>query len=615
MQKEKKSKHLLFWILFSIGWVIVTALLVFYFDLANGLIEFFLLEMAVLIAFFIVRVVIRKKSIFCKICAWFCVVSMTVILIGFNSMTFYSKKSAIYDTSELVKVDELLQLNEGQVQGFYNKDKSVEIYAGIPYAKAERWKEPQPYTWEEAIDGSYFGPRSMQPDKNPIINSLTDIYSEKGWHPDFRHKPTQEKSEDSLYLNIWKPNTEETNLPILVYIHGGSLTTGSGSYEDYNGESMAKTGVIMITIQYRLGVFGYFAHPDLKQESLNETGHGTTGNYGLLDQIFALNWINENASNFGGDKNNITLAGESAGSSAVSALCSSPLAKNLFKRAIGESSSLVIKKAPHTYRSEKQAYEISENILKEFKCSSIEELRKVDAEKLTNTKHKNSEMMLDGYALTKDPYQVYMDKENNEEALLNGYNVLEGDGFVIPLFLTSPTNFKNIKGRLIDAFGKTYGTKIYDLYKDRIDKDAFASFNEIFSIYWFIMPHHTWSNAALEAGVEVYRYQFTKENGYHGTYHSGEMAYAYGNLAKQNRPYAYNDSDYALEKTMLSYWSNFAKTGNPNSGSLPVWNQYIANGQVMELGSRVGLIDDKYQDLYQVLDEFMSSGIEPSEDQ
>ncbi len=601
----KKKNHLLFWILFPIGWTIISLLLIFYFDLANGPIIFFILELILLVVFFALRVLVRNKRALTRLAIWAGFIALTTAIILSNNPSIAKKSAAYYSKPE--KTNEVLSLNEGKVQGIYNKDKTVQIYAGIPYAQAERWKEPKAYTWENTLDGSYFGPRMMQPVNHPVIGGLVDIYSEKGWHPNYQMKPLQNMAENALYLNIWRANNTATNLPILVYIHGGSLTTGSSAYEDYNGESMAKTGVIMITIQYRLGVFGYFAHPDLKKEAQNETGHATTGNYGLLDQVFALNWINENAANFGGDKNNITIAGESAGSSSVSALCTTPLAKGLFKRAIGESSSLVIKKAPHTYRSEKAAYEISEKILKEFNCKTIDDLRKVKADRLVNTKYKNQEMMLDGYAITKNPYQVYLDKENNEEALLNGYNVKEADAFVVPTYLFSPTNKGNILGRLKKVFGEEYGKKIYDLYSPKIEENAFEAFNEIFSVYWFIAPHHSWSNMALKNDLDVYRYQFTKENGFHATYHSGEMAYCYGNLAHQNKSYAYNESDYALEKTMLNYWSNFAKTGNPNGAGLPTWNKYGANGKVMELGTNVGLINDHYLELYSLIDGFMNS--------
>ena len=603
--ENKKRLHLVFWILFPIIWTLITAILIFYFDLANGPLIFFILELVFLVIFFAARVLVRNKGFLMRLLTWVGIVVVTIPIIIFNHPSEVRKSAAYYNNP--TKITELLTTTGGKVQGIYNKDKDVEIYAGIPYAQAKRWKEPKEYTWDDVIDGSYFGPRNMQPASTPVTDTLVDIYSEKGWHPNFVSKPPQERKESSLYLNIWRPTNHEGNLPILVYIHGGSLTTGSSAYEDYNGESMAKTGVIMITIQYRLGVFGYFAHPDLKTEALNETGHATTGNYGLLDQIFALKWINDNATLIGGNKDNITIAGESAGSSSVSALCTSPLAKDLFKRAIGESSSLAIKKAPHTYRTEEAAYKVSAKILKEFNCSSIEELRKVSATKLVETKYSNSGMMLDGYALTKDPYQVYLDQENNEEVLLNGYNVKEADAFVVPTFLLSPTNKSNIKERLIKYFGKEFGPKIYDLYEPKIQEDAFSAFNEIISVYWFIQPHHSWSNVAVNNGEDVYRYQFTKENGYHATYHSGEMAYCYGNIKRQNRPYAYQDSDYQLEKTMLSYWSNFAKTGNPNGEGLPTWEKYTPNGKVMELGEHVGPIDDHYLALYDLLDQFLDS--------
>lgn len=599
----KKKKHLLFWILFPIVWTLLSVLAVFYFDLANGPLIFFILELILLVVFFVFRVLIRNKRFLFRFLTWVCFIALTGVIIAVNQPGVSKKSAAYYDKPE--KISEILQLNEGKVQGIYNKDKTVKIYAGIKYAQAERWKEPKAYTWENTLDGSYFGPRIMQPIKSAVVNGLVDIYSEKGWHPNYQMKSLQNMDEDGLYLNIWRPNNNETNLPIVVYIHGGSLTTGNSSYEDYNGETLAKKGIVMITIQYRLGVFGYFAHPDLKKEALEETGHATTGNYGLLDQVFALNWINNNASNFGGDKDNITIAGESAGSSSVSALCTSPLAKGLFKRAIGESSSIAMKKAPHTYRTEDAAYKVANNILKEFNCKSVDELRKVKASRLVNTKYKNQEMMKDGYALTKDPYQVYLDHENNEEALLNGYNVKEADAFVIPTYLFSPTNKSNILGRLEKVFGSNTSKQIMELYSDKINKNAFEAFNEIFSVYWFIMPHHSWSNLALDNGLDVYRYQFTKENGYHATYHSGEMAYCYGNLSRQNKPYAYNESDYALQDTMVNYWANFIKTGNPNGEDLKTWPKYESNGQVMELGNNVGLIDDHYLELYKILTNFI----------
>ena len=601
---KNKEKHLLFWILFPIGWTLITALLIFFFDLLNGPIIWFILELVFLAAFFAVRVLLKREKAWVRLISWGAFIVLTISIIALDKPHAKKKSAVYYDNPVLV--EDLLQLNEGKVQGVYNEDKSVRVYAGIQYAKAERWKEPEAYTWEGTHDGTHFAPKSMQPKSNPMMDSLMDIYSEGRWRPNYLMKPLEERSEEkALSLNIWRPNTTETNLPILVFIHGGSLTNGSSSFEEYNGENVAKHGVIMITITYRLGVFGYFAHPDLKAESPNHT----TGDYGLFDQIFALNWINNNASNFGGDKNNITIAGESAGSSSVSALCTSPLATGLFKRAIGESSSLVMKVPPHTYRPEEKAYEVSKNILKEFKCKNIEELRKVPAEKLVETKFKNSEMMLDGYALPKDPYQVYAEGLNNEEALLSGYNIKEADAFVIPNFLLSPTNKNNIKQRIAEQTDEQCAEALCELYKNQIETDAFNAINDMMSVYWFIMPHHVWSNMALQSAKtqRVYRYQFTKENGYHTTYHSGEMIYAYGCLGLSERQFAYDESDYALQDIMLNYWVNFAKTGNPNGEGLPTWEEYQnSTDGVMELGKNVGKIPDKYLKAYEILDQYQT---------
>ena len=306
------KKHLAFWIAFPIGIILIFLLLLFYFDLSNGPIIWMILGFANLATLIVLNILFLNKKVFYRFIVWGVFLHVAVATCAFSEPRTERKSAAYYLNP--TPISEVLELNTGKIQGIYNVDKTVQIYAGIPYAKAERWKEPVPYTWDNVIDGSYFGPRSMQPSSYAVKDTLVEIYAEKSWHPDYKSYPLQEMSENGLYLNIWKPNTTETNLPILVYIHGGSLTNGSSSHEDINGESVAKKGVIMITIQYRLGVFGYFAHPDLRKKSPNNT----TGNYGLLDQIFALKWINKNAAHFGGDKNNITIAGESAGSSSVS---------------------------------------------------------------------------------------------------------------------------------------------------------------------------------------------------------------------------------------------------------------------------------------------------------
>ncbi|MCR5079398.1 MAG: carboxylesterase family protein [Bacilli bacterium] len=607
MEKENKRKkgHLVWFILFPIAYIILAAVLIFLFDLLNGPTWLFVLELVALAGLALASIIMLNKALPFRFIPWGAFFLISAFCISMSKPGTYSKPAYYYDNP--VYVESPMGLKNGKVQGVYNKDGDVEIYAGIPYAKPPvgplRWKEPQnAENWSGVKDCTHFAPRSMQPTSNPVMNTLVEMYSEKGWHPDYVCHPDQERSEDSLYLNIWKPKGA-TNAPILVYIHGGSLTSGTTGFNDYNGEALAKTGVIQINVAYRLGVFGFFAHEDLAKESPNNT----TGNYGLLDQIKALEWVKDNASYFGGDASNITIAGESAGSSSVSALCSTPLlrGKNIIKNAIGESSSLAIKNVPHTFRKLSAAKKTGQAIMEEFGCESIDELRLVPAEELVKTSYSNSAMTLDGYALDQMPYDVYKNRLNNEKNLLNGYNVKEADAFVVPTFLTSLTSKDNIESRLMLYFGDEGVVKqMMELYKDEVEKDAFSTFNEIISVYWFMHPHRCWSELALEAGDNVYKYQFTKENGYYGTYHSGEMVYCYGSLDKSIHGFAYNESDFALSKTMVSYWSNFAKTGNPNGEGLPNWAPYTGKDEVLELGDKVFMREERYLKLYDILDSY-----------
>ena len=600
-----EKRHLVFWILFPIVFLLLCAIVLFYFDLANGPLWVFVLELVALLVYGVFRILIRKKRLFIRLLPTlsFALVTFALVLLAKPSI---ERKYAVNFAN--AKKTQVRTTANGPIQGVYSQDEEVEIFTGIPYAKPPvgelRWKEPQDVeNWTEVKDCSYFAPRAMQVNSNPIVSSLVDMYAAKGWYPDYNMNPIQNMSEDCLYLNVWKPNTNETNLPILFYIHGGSLTSGTTAFDDYNGEEIARHGVIFVNVAYRLGVFGFFANEELQTES----SHHTTGNYGLLDQIKALKWVNDNASYFNGDKNNITIAGESAGSSCVSALCTSPLAKGLFKNAIGESSSLAIKNPPHTFTTLEKAKESHKKIFDEFKCQNISDLRKVKASELVKSSIAPQQVVLDGYVLEKQPYDVYKEKKNNESALLNGFNVKEADAFVVPRFLTSPTDKNNIDERLAMYFDKDTARKLLDLYSARIEKEAFDVFNEIISVYWFMNPHQEWTKLALANGVKVYRYQFTKENKFHGNYHAGELIYAYGNVKRDRHSYRYDDSDIKLSEKMVSYWANFAKNGDPNGQGLPLWPQYnLSDGKIFELGSTIGLKEDPYSKTYKIINEFMT---------
>ena len=558
----KKSSHVAFWILFPIGWVLLAAISFVYLDFANGHVVWLSVMFLNLVGLAVSSILLLRRRVPWRLIPWGAFLIVTSMVVGMAKPGVAIFPAVTHANPEYTAS---LTIKNGDIRGVYSEDKKVEVYAGIPFAKPPvgeyRWKAPQPVdNWEGVRDCDFFGPRSMQPGENSIIDSAVDIYAQRAWYPTLISEPVQNMSEDSLYLNVWKPAGDVHDLPVLVFIHGGSLTSGSSAHYAYNGETMAHNGVIMVTIQYRLGVFGYFAHEDLLKESA-EAGEATTGNYGLLDQIQALKWVQENIGAFGGDKDKVTVAGESAGSSSVSALCVSPKAKGLFRYAIGESSSLVVKKAPHTFRKLDEAKETGAKIMSEFGCSSIAELRNVPADKLVKTKHANSGMTIDGAAIVEEPYKTYQDGNNNETALLNGYNTMEADAFVVPQFLFNPTNKDNIESRLIDAFGEEYAKRLMntDRLKKRIEEDAFAAFNEVYSVYWFIQPHDSWSKMALANGEPVYRYHFTKDNGYYRSYHSGEMVYCYGNIDRSSKTFAYNDTDRALSKTMVSYWANFVK--------------------------------------------------------
>ncbi len=509
----------------------------------------------------------------------------------FLSCTSQSNLVNASNASIIISTDEV-SVEGGKIRGIFNQEGSVEIYAGIPFAAPPigdlRWKEPQDViAWDGVLEADSFAPMAMQNRNSWLYTFLADNFV-------YHRKDATEKapmSEDCLYLNIWKPaETPEENLPVMVYIHGGSLSSGSSYFYAYLGETMAKQGIIFVTVAYRLNIFGYLALPELASESPN----GTTGNYGLLDQIKALEWVKNNISAFGGDSENITIAGESAGSSSVNALCASPLAKGLFRRAIAESSSIAIPVPPHTFKDYQSALKSGEDVLREFNVSTVEELRSIPAEKLLKTKVNFNSMTLDGYALTKNVYQTYIDGENNEEALLNGFNAKEANAFT----LTTKMNVKKYNQMLQDIFGDNW-VQVQKLYPAKNKKQAKAAYNEIFSAYNFAYGHYLWSNV-LSQNAPVWEYYFSKENKGLSCWHSGELIYAYGNIPNLK---IYTQDDRDLSAIMVNYWVNFAKTGNPNAQNLPEWKMYSDSpDSVLQLDTSISMIQDPYLELYKIID-------------
>lgn len=591
-------------ILSAIGYVA----LFFFLDMLNLRVYGIVLAVIFYTAMVVAVILIIKQRWFFKLIAIVLAMSVIVMLLFVSGPITAPLKAADGNTTQ----SQILTVEGGKIQGLVNETGDVEIYAGIPYAKAPvgelRWKEPQDVeAWEGVKDCSYFAPRAMQASTNWFVNSFIDVYLEKAWRADFKSTPDLPMSEDCLYLNVFKPKNVTAGAPVLVFFHGGSLTSGTTSNPDYRGEEYAKNGIVFVSVAYRLGVFGYFGLEELKTESPNNT----TGNYGLLDQVKSLKWVQDNISIFGGDKTNVTIAGESAGSSSVSALCTTPLAHGYFKKAIGESSSLAVQVPPHTGRKQSKAIEMGNAIKSEFKCNTLEDLRKIPADKLIKTRYENSALSYDDpYCFPKTPYEVYRDGEQNEEILLNGVNLNEADCFLVPQLLLSGqglTKLKNYQARIKDSFDGEYAQRVLDLYSGKINSnsDADKMYNQVISTKWFVYPHESWSKLAEASGKTVYRYVFTKENGYLGTWHSGEMIYLYGNVKNSKHPHRYDASDLALSDKMSAYFIRFIKTGNPNAEGETEWTPWSqSTHKVMEFGANVSMIDDPFAFLYDVMSDY-----------
>lgn len=593
------------------------------------------------------------------------------------------------------EVTDVITVAQGELTGVRSADGAVEIFAGIPYAKppvgALRWKEPEdPAPWDGVRACDTFAPMSMQPRNSTIYNSLAQIVGYHDYKISLKDNYIEPMSEDSLYLNIWRPSTTRlreianveqdaasdatagasakaaevdpgsddapgespasadmsAGLPVLVYIHGGSLKTGQPWYADYAGTGLAKEGVIVVNLGYRLGVFGFYGNEALAAESPNHT----TGNYGLLDQIKALEWVRDNIAAFGGDPDNVTLAGESAGSACVSALLASPQAKGLFRRAILESSTVAAPVPAHSFRTFDKTLEAGASLYTATGAQSLNDLRALSAEDLVRYTEDNHHITVDGYVLPKTPYEAFLDGDKlNAEAILNGFNGQESAAFL----LFDKVTQKNFEEKLADNFSfvlpattsgsvsRQGGTaaagdsvagdstidnaastdqtdsgtpatpedwddalaEIAAVYPTGSDKEASGAMQEILSALWFSYGHFCLTRQAMAQDIPVYEYYFTQQNGRLGNWHSGEEVYCYGNIPADSS--LYTDEDRELGRIMLTYWKNFAATGDPK-GDVPAWNPVTEAGTVTEFNSADGKyvqeVRDPYLPLYAIFD-------------
>jgi para-nitrobenzyl esterase len=452
-----------------------------------------------------------------------------------------------------------VRIAQGLVEGLVLPS-GIHAFRGIPFAAPPeglwRWKAPRPPAAWPAIRGAmHFGPRCMQ---LPIFSDM--VFRSDGM------------SEDCLYLNVWAPATHRSGrLPVLLYFYGGGFVAGDGSELRYDGESLARHGIIVVTANYRLGVFGFLAHPELTKES----PYDGSGNYGLLDQVAALHWVRRNIAAFGGDPHRITIGGESAGSMSVSALMASPLARGLIAGAIGESGALIRPTFPPVPLAEAE-HEGAE-FARRIGATSLASLRALTADSLLQAANRRFPLTIDGYLLQAAPEEVLAAGHQARVPLLVGWNSQESDWHAL-LGPAEPTP-ENYAAALQRLFGDDADAALQVFPGDTPER-VMSSATLLAGARFTALGTWKWAELQGRSGQPVYRYLYahprppTKVPAESppppGAVHSAEIEYALGNLAT-NQVYAWTPADDTLSSLMQAYFANFVKTGNPNGVALPRW--------------------------------------------
>ncbi|WP_295666643.1 carboxylesterase family protein [uncultured Mucilaginibacter sp.] len=472
------------------------------------------------------------------------------------TLLFYSFKSA-----EIIsKNDDTIHIEGGSISGIKSTDGDVTAFKGIPFAAPPvgdlRWKAPQTVIpWQGVKQCDAFGPSPMQGKPVPFM-----VYT-----PEFLI-PETPISEDCLYLNVWTKAHRGEKRPVFLWIYGGGFSSGGTGVPIYDGEAMAKKGVIFVSANYRVGIFGFLAHPDLTKESPNHA----SGNYGLMDQVAALKWIKKNIAAFGGDPDNVTIDGQSAGSMSVNALVASPVVHGLFNRAIAESGSFMIANPTLPSNNLEGAEKEGLKLAALAHAQSIAALRKIPAEDLMKIPGRFSPIV-DGYVLPKPVSQIFAEGKQNNVPIITGWNADES--FVM--------GFKN-KDDYVAEIRKQYGADADNFLKffpGNTDAEATRSQVKISRDQIFAASGYKWiSLQSAQGKAPIYAYNFnrklpaTPDFVKYGAFHTGEVAYVMDDLKFLNRPW--EPADQPLATLMSAYWVNFITTGNPNGQGLPDWPKY-----------------------------------------
>lgn len=492
-----------------------------------------------------------------------------------------------------------LRTANGVLEGVVSPDGKVRTFKGIPYAAPPvgplRWRAPQPApAWTGVRRAADYPPRCMQ---GRIYADM--IFNDKG------------PSEDCLYLNLWMPAAPTVaRLPVMVWIHGGGFAAGATSEPRQDAGNLSKKGVMVVTMNYRLGIFGFFSHPDLAKES----GHKASGNYGLLDQVAALKWVKDNIATFGGDPDNVTIFGESAGSFSVSALMASPLARGLFKRAIGESGAFFGDTLPLKPRAqtEKADVDFAKSALG---TESLAALRAKPADEILQASLKQQGLRftpnIDGYFLPDDVRSIYFKGKQSRVPLLAGWNADEA-GYQAILGKDEPTR-ENFAAHVRTLYGNK-ADSVLNLYPAATDAQARRSAQDLASDRFIAYGTWKWMEAHLETGkAPVYRYEFDQTLPLSAAEaknpavmpsapHASEIEFVFQVLSSRRLPW--RPEDRKVSDLMGTYWTNFAKTGDPNGVGVPGWPVYGSQNeyQVMHLTAEPSAAPDGHRARYLFLD-------------
>jgi para-nitrobenzyl esterase len=474
-------------------------------------------------------------------------------------------------------LDTIVKVESGLVSG---TGSAVRAYKGIPYAAPPvgelRWKAPQPpKPWKGVMVANAFSPACMQ------AQLMT----------------AQPVSEDCLTLNVWTPAKKGQKLPVMVWIHGGGFQIGASSQTVYDGEALASKGVVLVSMNYRMGVFGFLAHPALSAES-----DGISGNYGMLDMVAGLRWVNKNIEAFGGDPDNVTIFGESAGGTAVSLLMVMPPAKGLFHKVIAESAAWM-----NTPFMELKVAEVAHQQkvgadLAALRNKSAAEIQKMTAAPIGGGASENPLWMplVDGRVIPDDPAKLFNSGQFHKVGLMAGTNADEGT------LLGGPPvrNMKAYQGWGDKLFGSmTEG--LMKAYPAATDADAYNAAAGAYGDYLFLQGTRQMLRAAAKSNPKTYQYFFTRVSGVGkktkwGAFHAAEIPYVFGTLPDSAYgtkasfigdfavdPDSYNETDAKISAAMQGAWVQFAKTGDPNGSGLPKWPAFSNNESYLEFGDTI----------------------------